>query len=155
MYGYTIYFFAIRPHVALELYEVLVRYRVRLIEFSLYSTFDSIRIYYYIFMGKRILTGQDDPVVWLSEDYRCQYYLVPKLHKQLQANLPAKTSALGSLGGVLSCNKFNIGECTRTNCKYPYICSLCQYNHPVKECRSRPGASNSNSVLLGNRITAL
>ena len=52
VYGHAIYFFAIRPYVALELYEALVRYRVRLIEFSTAFSFDSIRIYYYVFMGK-------------------------------------------------------------------------------------------------------
>ena len=151
VYGHAICFFASRPEVALELHEALVRYRVRLMEFSLYFSFDSIRTYHYSFMAKRILSRQDDPVAWLAEDYRCQHYLIPKPHKQLQANLPGKSSAPG---GVLSCNKFNAGECSRTNCKYPHICSLCQHNHPAKECRSRPVASNSNSVPLGNRITA-
>ena len=151
VYGYTICFFATRPYVALELHEALVRYRVRLIEFSLHSSFNSIRIYHYTFIAKRILSRQDDPIVWLLEDYRCQHYLIPKPNKQLQANLPGKSSAPNGL----SCNKFNVGECSRTNCKYPYICSLYQHNHPIKECRSRPIVSNSNLVPLGSRITAL
>ena len=155
VYAHAICFFAARPHVALQLHEALVRYRVRLMDFSLHYSFHSIRTYHYTFMGKRILTRQDDPVAWLSEDYECRHYLVPKTSQQLQANIPGKTSAPGGpSGGFLSYNKFNTGECSRTNCKYPHICSLCQHGHPAKDCRSRTAATNSNSVPLGSRITA-
>ena len=103
------------------------------------------------FMGDRILRGQDNPVTWISDDTHCRQYLIPKPPKQLQANLPRKTSASG---GFLSCNKFNAGNCNSTNCQDPHICSVCQHNHAAKECRSRPAASNSNSVPLGNRVMA-
>lgn len=151
VYAHAICFFAVRPEVALELHDALVRYRIRLMDFSLTFSFESIRTYHYAFMGDRILRGRDDPAAWLSDGYHFRQYLVPKPPKQLQANLPGKPSASG---GFLSCNKFNAGECSRTNCKYPHICSVCQLGHPAKECRSRPVASNSNSVPLGSRITA-
>ena len=160
VYGHAICFFAARPHVALQLHDALVRYRVRLMDFSLHFNFASIRTYHYAFMAKRILSRQDDPVAWLSEDYQCQHYLVPKTSQQLQANLPGRPSASNGYqapasGGFLSCNKFNSGECSRTNCKYPHICSICQHgSHSAKECKSRTVASNSNSVPLGSRITA-
>ena len=154
VYAHAICFFAARPHVALAMHDALVRYQIRLMDFSLTYYFESVWTYHYAFMANRILRGQDDPVAWLSDDYQCQHYLIPKPPKQLQANSAGKTSASSASKGVLSCNKFNAGECSRTNCKYPHICSLCQHNHPAKECRSRPVASNSNSVPLGNRITA-
>lgn len=152
VYAHAICFFAKRPHVALELHEALVRYRIRLMDFSLTYSFDSIRIYHYAFMGQRILCEQDDPVAWLAEDYHCRHYLIPKPAKQLQANLPGKTSASG---GVITCNKFNTGDCMRTSCRYAHICSICQHNHAAKDCRSRPAPAgpNSNSVPLGNRVT--
>ena len=160
VYGYAICFFTARPHVALQLHDALVRYRLRLMDFSLHFTFVSIRTYHYAFMAKRMLSRQDDPVAWLSEDYECQHYLVIKTSQQLQANLPGRPSASGGYqtpasGGFLSCNRFNAGDCNRTNCKYPHICSACQHgNHPARECKSRQVASNSNSVPLGSRITA-
>ena len=160
VYGHAICFFAARPHVALQLHDALVRYRVRLMDFSLTYNFASIRTYHYAFMAKRILSRQDDPIAWLSEDYQCQHYLVPKPSQQMQANLPGRSSASGgyqasAAGGFLSCNRFNAGDCNRTNCKYPHICSACQHgNHPARECKSRQVTSNSNSVPLGNRITA-
>ena len=55
VYVYVICFFAARPYVALELYEALTRYRIRLLDFSLIYRFDSVRTYYYTFMGNRIL----------------------------------------------------------------------------------------------------
>ena len=155
VYAHAICFFASRPTVALHLHEALVRYRIRLMDFSLHYSFQSIHIYHYAFMGQRMLTKQDDPVAGLSEDHGCRHYLVPKTSQQLQANLPGKSSASGgSSGGFVSCNKFNNGECSRTNCRYPHICSICQHSHPAKECRSRTTATNSNSVPLGSRITA-
>ena len=72
VYIYTICFFAARPHVALELHNTLVRYHIRLIDFSLIYRFDSVRIYHYTFIGDRILNTQDDPIAWITEDYyRC------------------------------------------------------------------------------------
>ena len=56
-YGHAICFFAARPHVALELHEALVQYRLRLMEFSHTYYFNSIRTYHYAFMAKRILRG--------------------------------------------------------------------------------------------------
>ena len=158
VYAHAICFFAARPHVALELHEALVRYRVRLMDFSLHYSFQSIRNYHYAFMSKRILSKQDDPVAWLSEDYQCQHYLVLKTSQQLQANLTGRPSASSSYhapasGGFLSCNKYNTGECSKTNCKYPHICSICQHGHSARECKSRQVVSNSNSVPLGSRIT--
>ena len=82
VYTHAICFFAARPHTALQLHEALLRYRVRLMDFSLRYYFDSIRTYHYVFMANRILRGQDDPVAWLSEDYGCKLYLVPKPPKQ-------------------------------------------------------------------------
>ena len=55
VYTYTIYFFAARPYIALKLYNALVRYRIRLIDFSLIYRFNSVRTYYYTFIGDRIL----------------------------------------------------------------------------------------------------
>ena len=159
VYGHAICFFAAKPQVAWQLHEALVRYRIRLMDFSLHFNFISIRTYHYAFMARRILSGQDDPAAWLAEDYQCQHYLILKTSQQLQANLPGRPSASGSYqtpasGGFVSCNKFNSGECNRTNCKYPHVCSICQHgNHSAKECKSRP-VSNANSVPLGNRITA-
>ena len=69
VYGHAICFFAAKPHVALQLHDALVRYRVRLMDFSLTYNFASIRTYHYAFMAKRILSRQDDPIAWLSEDY--------------------------------------------------------------------------------------
>ena len=151
VYAHAICFFAARPQVALDLHEALVRYRIRLMDFSLTYYFDSVRTYHYAFMANRILKGQDDPVAWLSDDSHCRHYLIPKPPKQSQANSTGKASAPS---GFVSCNKFNTNECSRTNCKYPHICSICQYNHSAKECKARPVASNSNSVPLGSRITA-
>ena len=62
VYAYAICFFTARPHVALELYEALTRYRIRLLDFSLIYRFDSVRTYHYTFIGNRILKAQDDPV---------------------------------------------------------------------------------------------
>ena len=78
VYAHAICFFAARPNVALDLHEALIRYRVRLMDFSLYYSFISIRNYHYAFMSKRILRRQDDPVVWLLEDPECRYYLILK-----------------------------------------------------------------------------
>ena len=61
VYAHAICFFAARPQVALELHDALVRYRIRLMDFSLTFSFESIRTYHYAFMGDRILRGQDDP----------------------------------------------------------------------------------------------
>ena len=151
VYGHAICFFAARPHVALELYEALVRYRIRLMDLSLVYRFDSVRTYYYAFMGRRILIGQDDPVAWNSEDYTCTHYLIPRPKPAAQTSSAGKSAVAG---GNLSCNKFNAGNCSRTNCLYPYICVVCQQNHAAKECRSRPVASSTNSVPLGSRVTA-
>ena len=57
VYYYTIYFFVIRPYIALNLYNALVRYRIRLIDFSLIYRFNLVRVYYYTFIGDRILKG--------------------------------------------------------------------------------------------------
>ena len=78
------------------------------LDFSLMYRFDSVRTYQYASMGDRILRGLDDPVTWISDDTHCRQYLIPKPPKQLQANMPGKTSASG---GFLSCNKFNAGNC--------------------------------------------
>ena len=93
VYAHTICFFAARPHAALQLHEALIRYRIRLMDFSLIYDFDSIRTYHYAFMAKRILSGQDNPVAWLQEDYHYQHYLVPKPTEYSQANLPLICSA--------------------------------------------------------------
>ena len=154
MYSHAICWFASRPHVALDLHEALLQYRSRLRGFSLTYQFDSIRTYHHAFMTKRIFRGQDDPVAWLTEDYRLQHCLVPK-QKYTQAGLPSKTSAsVAASGSFQSCNKFNAGECSKSPCRYPHVCSICQQGHSAKECRSRLVASNSNSVPLGSRITA-
>ena len=116
VYGHATCFFAARPHVALQLYDALARYRLRLIEFSRTFSFKSIRTYHYVFMAKRILSSQDDSIVWLSEDYQCQHYLVPR-QKQLQANLLKAPAS----GGFASCKKFNAGEFRRTNCKFALV----------------------------------
>ena len=78
VYVHAICYFAARPNVALDLHEALIRYRVRLMDFSLHYSFISIRNYHYAFMSKRILSRQDDPVVWLSEDQECRQYLTSK-----------------------------------------------------------------------------
>ena len=55
VYVYAICFFTARPYVALELYEALTRYRIRLLDFSLIYRFNSVRTYYYTFIDNRIL----------------------------------------------------------------------------------------------------
>ena len=55
VYTYAICFFVVRPHIALDLYEALIRYRIRLLDYNLIYRFDSMRIYYYTFIGNRIL----------------------------------------------------------------------------------------------------
>ena len=61
VYSLALCKFAARPHVALDLHEALLQYRGRLTEFSLTYQFDSVRVYHYAFMTKRIFRGQDDP----------------------------------------------------------------------------------------------
>ena len=72
VYAYAICFFAARPHVVLALHDALIKYRVRLMDFSLSYRFDLVRIYYYAFIGDRILRGQDDPIVWATDDTQCR-----------------------------------------------------------------------------------
>ena len=55
VYVYIICFFTVRLHVALKLYEALTRYRICLLDFSLIYRFNSVRTYYYTFIGNRIL----------------------------------------------------------------------------------------------------
>lgn len=43
VYAHAICFFAARAHVALELHDALIRYRIRLMDFSLMYRFDSVR----------------------------------------------------------------------------------------------------------------
>ena len=148
VYAHAICFFAARPRVALELHDALVRYRIRLMDFSLIYRFESVRTYHYAFMGDRILMAQDDPVAWITEDYHCRQYLIPRPPKAPSANAPARNSAAGS---NLICHKWNAGNCHRTDCKYPHICSVCQQSHPANQCRSRPVVPNSNSVPLSTR----
>ena len=57
VYYYAICFFAARPYIALNLHNALVRYRIRLMDFSLIYRFNSVRVYHYTFIGDRILKG--------------------------------------------------------------------------------------------------
>ena len=50
VYTYAIYFFIVRPYIALDLYKALIRYRIRLLDYNLIYRFDSMRIYYYTFI---------------------------------------------------------------------------------------------------------
>lgn len=97
VYTHTICFFAARPHVALELHKDLIRYRIRLMDLSLIYRFDSVRTYHYAFMGRRMLSAQDDPIAWRSEDYNCTYYLIPRPKQAVQTNSAGKGTATSSM----------------------------------------------------------
>ena len=55
VYTHAICFFTVRPYIALDLHEALIRYRIRLLNYNLIYRFDSVRIYHYTFIGNRIL----------------------------------------------------------------------------------------------------
>lgn len=77
VYGQAICHYA-HSDVVIQLQEALSDYRVRLIDLSVYYTFDSIREYHYAFMYARILNGQDDPISWTAEDESCRNVLIRK-----------------------------------------------------------------------------
>ena len=158
VYCTAICFFAARPHVALQLHEALIQYRIRLSDFSVHYRFDSIRAYHYAFMSARMLNGQDNPLAWTTEDQRCLNLLVRRAaptgnDSRQQASTQAPKSSSSS---TLTCNNFNANKCSRgEQCKYAHVCSNCQQNHPAASC-SKPhnhSSSNANTTPLGNRIS--
>ena len=60
-----------RPTVALKLQEALSEVRVRVSDLSVMYKYESVREYIYSFMAARILSGQDNPAAWATEDRRC------------------------------------------------------------------------------------
>lgn len=63
------------PSVFVQLQRDLSFYRVRLMKLSYELPFESVLRYHYAFMRARMLYGQDDPIAWATEDYRCAYFL--------------------------------------------------------------------------------
>lgn len=63
------------PSVFVQLQRDLSSYRIRLMRLSYEYPFGSILRYHYAFMTARMLYGQDDPIAWVTEDYRCAHLL--------------------------------------------------------------------------------
>lgn len=55
-------------NVAVKLFQAFLDFRIKLSDWSIIYTFDTIREYLYAFMSARIAQGQDDPTAWEKED---------------------------------------------------------------------------------------
>ena len=65
----------VRESVRLELTLALEEYRYRLAKYSYSYKFDSLREYNYAFLNARILEGQENALVWRTEDQRRAFLL--------------------------------------------------------------------------------
>ena len=152
VYGQILLHFSAKA-VLDPLQQSLSQYRVRLLEILVIYKFDSIRIYNAAFMRVRILLGQDDVTAWGLEDRRCSDLLVRKMGLGETSKAPTN-AASKSFPSVGICRNFNEGRCTRDQCKYSYICSICQHSHPANICqKASTAASATNLTPLGNRVS--
>ena len=152
VYGQILLHFSAKA-VLDPLQQSLSQYRVRLLEMSVIYKFDSIRMYNAAFMRARILLGQDDATAWGLEDRRCSDLLVRKMGLGETSKAPTN-AASKSFPPVGICRNFNEGRCTRDQCKYSHICSICQHSHPANTCqKASTAASATNLTPLGNRVS--
>ena len=140
------------PTVSLKLQEALSEFRFCVSDLLVTYKYKSIREYVYSFMAARILSGQDDPTAWATEDRRCFDLLIHKMpttsNKPYSGTLTTKPSssgvASGASGTLYTCNNFNAARCDQEPCKFKHSCNICQQGHPAIACK---GSGQPNQQL--------
>lgn len=148
VYGQAICYFS-APPINYQLQEALSDYRIKLSEFAMHYTFESVRTYHYSFMQNRINIAQDSPSGWRDNGIDIRHKLVAK-----PVHTPNTTSyKQGSLASAASsgsegfCRNFQEGKCTRASCRYQHLCSTCNGSHGASTCKISP----ANATAMGSR----
>ncbi|KAI5786232.1 hypothetical protein FPQ18DRAFT_308784 [Pyronema domesticum] len=118
------------------------------------NTFSSVLLYHFNFHNMRLQKDAYDPVGWDAAEISRFHILHPNqrtAQDPFASEHKAKSQATGSkpYGRAMpTCTKYNKGECSHKNCKYPHVCSYCMYpSHTVQQCNKKRQAKGMTSNI--------
>lgn len=144
------------PATEKSLGQALNFYLDRLIKHAQMRTWESTRVFHFIFHKTCITKGVADPEVWKTVDSNLEsQYLIMRTTPLLGGGYPSnrggpnvsanRNPQTGGAEETPVCFKYNGRGCDMPNCKYRHLCKQCGGPHPMGACR------NANTTPLGKR----
>ncbi|CCX31252.1 Protein of unknown function [Pyronema omphalodes CBS 100304] len=153
LYMYVMLHFA-PADVQVPLALAFFNYTYHLYDLFKRNTFSSVLLYHFNFHNMRLQKDAYDPVGWDAAEISRFHILHPNqrtAQDPFASEHKAKSQATGSkpYGRAMpTCTKYNKGECSHKNCKYPHVCSYCMYpSHTVQQCNKKRQAKGMTSNI--------